>query len=392
MDTINISDQAAIIGVGQTEYTRGTQRTEIEQGLIAAIAACRDAEIDPASVDGIVMGWRDEPSNEDFINALGIKDLRYHSHVHIGGASPAAAVFRAAMAVATGIASRVLVVTGWNGYSSSARLSQLSDRPTVVNVPGKALRENLEAPLGLLAPMQWYSFHANRWIHEYNIDREAMATVAVTARAHANLNPNAYMRDRPMTRDDYFASPKLVEPFHKFDVSLETDGAAAVLVTSAASAAHTGRQPIYIAGGAEGHADSPDDLLSRPDLLDMGIGRAGPRAFEMAGVKPEDFDFAELYDCFSFIVLRQLEEMGFCERGESPEFVKDGRIGLGGALPVNTHGGLMSEAHVAGINHVVEAVRQLRGEAAGRQVPGAELGLVTGYGDFGDGSALVLRN
>lgn len=391
MDTINIRDKAAIIGVGHTEYTRGTENTEIEQSLAAAIAACTDAGVDPASIDGVVMGWRDEPTNEDFINALGIKDLKYHAHVHIGGASPAAAVFQAAMAVATGVASRVIVVTGWNAFSSPTRLSQVSDRPTVVNVPGKALRENLEAPLGLLAPMQWYSFHANRWIHDYDIDWDAMATVAVTARAHANLNPNAYMRDRPMTRDDYYNSQLLVEPFRKFDVSLETDGAAAVLVASAKPAGTT-RQPIYIAGGAEGHADSPDDLLNRPDLLDMGIGRAGPRAFEMAGVKPADFDFAELYDCFSFIVLRQLEEMGFCERGESPDFVKDGRIALGGALPVNTHGGLMSEAHVAGINHVVEAVRQLRGEAGERQVLGAELGLVTGYGDFGDGSALVLHN
>ncbi|UVI36424.1 thiolase C-terminal domain-containing protein [Brevibacterium spongiae] len=391
MDTISIKDKAAIIGVGHTEYTRGTHRTEIEQSLSAAIAACRDAEIDSASIDGVVMGWRDEPTNEDFINALGIRDLKYHAHVHIGGASPAAAVFNAALAVATGVASRVVVVTGWNAFSSPSRLSEVSDRPTVVNVPGKALRENLEAPLGLLAPMQWYSFHANRWIHDYNIDRDAMATVALTARAHAHLNPHAFMRDRPMTRDDYYASPLLVEPFRKFDVSLETDGAAAVVVSSASSA-NTSRRPIYIAGGAEGHADSPDDLLNRPDLLDMGIGRAAPRAFEMAGVEPKDFDFAELYDCFSFIVLRQLEEMGFCGRGESPDFVKDGHTALGGELPINTHGGLMSEAHVAGMNHVVEAVRQLRGEADERQVPGAELGLVTGYGDFGDGSALVLHN
>src|SRR5699024_2913277 len=153
--------------------------------------------------------------------------------------------------------------------------------------------------------------------------------------------------------------------------SLETDGAAAVIVSSTTSA-KSSRHPIYIAGGAEGHAESPDDLLSRPDLLDMGIGRAGPRALAMAGVKPDDFDFAQLYDCFSFIVLRQLEELGFCERGESPDFVKDGRISLGGELPINTHGGLMSEAHVAGMNHIVEAVRQLRGEADKRQVTGAE--------------------
>lgn len=377
---------ADIIGVGQTEYTRGTERSESQQIIHAAIDACKDAGVDTSDVDGIVMAWNDIPSNEDFINALGITDLRYHSHVHIGGASAAAAVGQAAAAVSCGMAENVLVTLGWNAYSGKHSFSSADQTDSAIYVPGKEIRQNLEMPLGIFAPMQWYSFHANRWIHEYNIDPNAMRTVSLTTRKHANLNPNAYFQSRKLTEEDYDNSKVLVKPFHLFDISLETDGAAAVLVSRKGNS----DKGVSILASTEGHADYPDDILGRRDILNMGITKAGPRALQIAGVTTDDIDFAELYDCFTFIVLRQLEEIGFCERGESPDFVADGRIGLGGTLPVNTHGGLLSEAHVAGMNHIVEAVRQLRGECGERQVQDAEVGLVTGYGDFGDGSALVL--
>lgn len=381
---------AQIIGVGETEYTRGTTVSERDQILKASLSACRDAGIEPAEVDGVVMAWKDSPTNEDFVNSFGIDDLRYHAHVHIGGASPAAAVLQAAMAVSMGVASKVLVATGWNAFSTPVRLSSgTQSGSNVSNAPGKEIRENIEHPLGLFAPMQWYSFHANRWFHEYKADPSGMETVALATRKHANLNPRAYMGNRTLTSEDYRGSSYLVEPFRLFDISLETDGAAAVVVSSARAESDNSRA-VTILSGAEGHADAPDDILGRPDVLNMGITKAGPRALDAAGVKPSDFDFAQIYDCFTFIVLRQLEEMGFCGRGESSDFVSNGRIELGGELPINTHGGLLSEAHVAGMNHIVEAVRQLRGEADRRQVKNAELGLVTGYGDFGDGSALVL--
>lgn len=382
--------KAQITGVGETPYTRGTDRSERDQILDASLEACRDAGIEPSAIDGVVMAWKDSPTNEDIVNSFGIKDLRYHSHVHIGGASPAAAVLQAAMAVTLGVASRVLVTTGWNAYSTPVRLSSGSQQSSnVSNMPGKEIRENIEYPLGLFAPMQWYSFHANRWFHEYGADPSGMETVALTTRRHANLNPKAYMGNRSLTSNDYQEAKYLVEPFRLFDISLETDGAAAVVVSAAKGDAEEPRG-VTVLSGAEGHADAPDDILGRPDVLNMGITKAGPRALEMAGVKPQEFDFAQIYDCFTFIVLRQFEELGFCARGEASDFVAGGRIELGGQLPVNTHGGLLSEAHVAGMNHIVESVRQLRGEAEGRQVEGAGLGLVTGYGDFGDGSILVL--
>ncbi len=393
MTTINITDRAYIAGVGETEYLRGTAKSERQLILEASTAACRDAGISPSEIDGIIVGWKDIPTNEDFIAALGIRDLKFHSHVHIGGASSTAAIVHAAGIVAAGLAERIVVATGHNFYSAVNRLSSMTQAPGGVgNIPGQEIRSNIEYPAGILAPMQWYGLHANRWFHETKADPMGMEIVALTMRQHAQLNAKAYMRGRPLTSEQYRASPVLVKPFRLFDVCLETDGAAAVLVVSAAEARRLGKRSIAIAGGAEGHPDSPDDIANRPDILDMGIRKAATRAFDMAGIRRDEIDFAEIYDCFTFIVLRQLEEMGFCKRGEAPDFVKGGRIALGGDLPINTHGGLMSQAHVVGMNHVAEAVIQLRGEAGAAQVAEAHIGLVTGYGDFGDGSIVILHN
>lgn len=381
-------DCAAIAGIGETEYTRGTDKSGLRLQLEASLAACRDAGIEGAAVDGLVMTSR-MGTNEDFVAALGIRDLKFHSHLKIGGASALAGVNLAAHAVASGLAERVLVIAGRNAYSSM-RLGATDNGPRTV-WPGDDIRNNLEYPYGMIAPMQWYSLHANRWFHETNASREGMATVALTTRRHAHLNAKAWFRDRPMSREDYDASPMLVTPFRLLDVCLETDGAAALLVTRADLAGGDHRT-VYMAAGAEGHPDSPDDLSNRPDILNMGIAKAAPRALARAGVSLGEFDFAEIYDCFTFIVLRQLEEIGFCARGEGPDFVAGGRIALGGALPINTHGGLLSQAHISGMNHVVEAVRQLRGEGGEAQVKDAHLGLVTGYGDFGDGAIAILHN
>jgi acetyl-CoA acetyltransferase len=210
-------------------------------------------------------------------------------------------------------------------------------------------------------------------------------------RKHAQLNPNALMRERPMTMEDYLAAPMIADPYRLFDCSLEADGAAAFVVTSAERARDLKSRPVYVMALAQGQPFPADDIATRDDVFHLGLTSATPKALAMAGIARGDVDFAEIYDPFTFQVIQQIEEMGFCKRGEGGGFVEGGRIELGGELPVNTHGGLLSEGHILGMNHFMEAVRQLRGEAGERQVENAEIGLVTGFGDFGDGSIVLLR-
>ena len=381
-----------IAGAAETEYVRGTEKSLERLYIEAALAACADASVEPSTIDGIIVpGTRGKA--EDLINGLGAKDVRWSCRSELGGAAPVAAIGLAMAAIRGGQAERIVISTARLGYSVS-RVGTGGD--TVLAelrrlLPSPLIRSELEQPNGLLTLLHAYSLHANLWMHDYGIDRKALATVAVTTRRHAQLNPRAYMRGRPMDYADYDASPVVCDPLRVLDCCLETDGAAAIVVTGHDSVRPSPRN-VRILAATEGHPDTPDDVVNRPDMKTMGITKAAPRAFEAGSVGPEDIDFAEIYDCFTYIVLRQLEEMGFCERGESPRFVAETGIGLDGGLPINTHGGLLSQAHTMGMNHVVEAVRQLRGEAGQAQLKRARIGLVTGYGDFADGSIAILSN
>lgn len=379
-----------MVGVGQSAFSRdrnGPACDELTLQLRAAVAAIEDAGLRNDQIDGI-LPVPNLGSAESFAANLGCSSLRFATTVQMGGASPVASLGIAAMALEAGLASYVLLPAGWNGFSGRRVTETLAT--DVSAIPGGAIARDYYFPHGFTAPPQWYSVIARRHMHEFGTTHEQLGAIAVTMRAHAQHNPHALMRGKPLTLEDYLASPMIADPYRLFDCCLETDAAAAVVVTTHERARDLPHLPIRILGAAAAQPYPADEILSREDLFRIGLTTAAPEAFERAGVLPREVDFAQIYDCFTFEVLQQLEEAGFCPRGEGGAYVEDGRIALGGELPVNTHGGLLSEAHVLGMSHIVEAVRQLRGGLGPRQVEDAEVGVVTGWGDFGDGSIAIL--
>lgn len=386
-----MSGTACIVGVGETNYCRkpGSGKSQLSLQLEACVKAVKDAGIAPSDVDGI-MPFPNLGKAEEFAANLGCQNLRFAATVNMGGASPVASLADAAAAVNSGSANYVLLPAGWNGYSGSRASQTVID--DVNSIPGGAIARDYYLPYGFTAPPQWYAVIARRHMYEFGTSAEQLGAIAVAMREHAQLNPRAVTYGKRITLDDYMDSPMLADPYRLLDCCLETDGAAAVVVTTEERARDLRAKPVHIAGAARGQPYPADEITNRDDIFTTGLSIAAPEAFGAAGVKPSEVDFAMIYDCFTFEVLQQLEEAGFCERGEGGDFIEDVQIGPGGDLPVNTHGGLLAEAHVLGMSHIVEAVRQLRGDAGERQIDDAELGVVTGWGDFGDGSIAVLTN
>lgn len=381
---MSLNNKAVVSGVGETTYQRDTDRSQLALTLEASLAAIADAGLEPKDIDGVIPYGAGGIVAEDFITNFGLPDLRYSATTPMGGASPVAALQTATMAVASGVASHVLVPLG-RGSISGGRITQRLAAMPQMHVVGE-----YEMPLGTNAPAQFYAHMARRHMETYGTTSDQFAEVAMTCRQNAQMNERAMMR-KPMTLEDHHASRMIADPLRLFDCCLESCGGAAVVVSAAERASDMKHRPVYIGGVAEGHPDSPSAITQRPELTRLGIAKAAPVAFEMAGVTHDDIDVAEVYDCFTYIVICQLEDMGFCKKGEGGDFVSNGRIALNGDLPINTHGGLLSEAHIAGMNHIVELVRQLRGDCGERQVKDAEVGLVTGFGDLGDGSIAVMH-
>jgi acetyl-CoA acetyltransferase len=389
----SLRDQAVIVGIGETAYTRGLAKPPLELVLDASLEALADAGLKPGQIDAILLpnGQDSGATAGDLCANLGIKDLRYTAaFAEMGGAFCVAAVEGAAMALASGVATHVLIP------HCSPLYSMIRARD-IFKASASALQsiaaiQNYYAPFGVAAPPQHYAWMAQRHMELYGTTHEQLGAVAVAMRKHAALHPNALLRDVPLTMDDYMESRWVSEPYGVADCCLESDGAAALVMTTAERARDLRQKPVFVMGAASGHPWPALDIPNRPDILSIGLDLAAPRAFAMAGVSPSDVDFAQIFDCFTGQTLMQLESCGFCARGESGPFVEGGRIELGGSLPVNTHGGLLAQAHNSAMNHLVEAVVQLRGQGGARQVVDAEIGVVTGYGGHGHGSIAILRN
>ena len=381
-----LRDKACLSGVGETAYLRGATKSAFELQIEASLKAISDAGLKPQQIDGVIPVGIVSGTADDFIDNFGITDLRFSAVVPHGGASPVMALQCAAAAVASGACNHVLITFGRN--ISAAAVHKAGAR--IHSMPQFHYVTEFEYPMGAIAPAQLYAPMARRHMELYGTTVAQFGEVAVACREHALLNGNAVMK-KPITLADHASSRMIADPFRLLDCSLESDGGAAVIVSSSEAAADLQHRRVFISGVAEGHPDSPGSITQRADMTSLGLAKAAPRAFAMAGVTPADIDVAEIYDCFTYAVIRQFEDMGFCKKGEGGPFVQGGRLRLAGALPTNTHGGLLSQAHVWGLNHVVELVRQLRGTAGRAQVAGAELGVVTGYGDMGDGALAILR-
>lgn len=383
---MSLRDKACVTGIGETAYMRGSTSTAFELQIESSLKAIEDAGLTPKDIDGVIPIGIVSGTADDFIENFGIPDLRFSALIPHGGASPVMAVQCAAAAVAAGACNHVLITFGRN--VTAAALTKAGAR--IHTMPQFHYVTEFEYPFGAIAPAQLYAPMARRHMELYGTKVEHFGEVAVACREHALLNDNAVMK-KPITLEDHRNSRMIADPFRLFDCSLESDGGAAIVISAAERAADMRHRRVYISGVAEGHPDSPGSITQRPDMTSLGIAKCAARAFRMAGVTHADIDVAEIYDCFTYAVIRQLEDLGFCAKGEGGPFVADGRLRPGGALPTNTHGGLLSQAHVWGLNHIVELVRQLRHDAGRAQVADAEVGLVTGYGDMGDGAVAILR-
>ncbi len=382
-----IRDKTAIVGIGTTEYVKNIGRPELQTALEAIGAALDDAGLTAKDVDAIFKietPGEDSASELDIARNLAVPNLRAWGGAGYGGGAACAPVALAATAVAGGMATVAVAFRARNRGSGGRPWAK-----TGMRVRGPAA---FGAPYGLVSPVQQIATLARRYMHEFGATSEQFARVAVTQRKHAGRNPRAFFRD-PITVDDVLSSRLIADPLHLLDCSLETDGACAVVVTSAERARDLKQPPAYISGVAQGMGPRHymmSGLVYKDDPFDLPPIYAARDVYAMAGLGPGDVDVALLYDVFSPMVLWQLEAYGFCKRGEAGAFVEERRIEWPeGDLPVNTHGGSLSEAYVHGFNHVLEGVRQVRG-ASTCQVAGASVALVAGAAVVPT-SALLLR-
>jgi acetyl-CoA acetyltransferase len=382
-----IRDKTAIVGIGTTEYVRKIGRPELQTALEAIRAALDDAGLTAKDVDAIfkIETPGEEPNSElEVARNLGVPNLRAWGGAGYGGGAACAPVVHAAMTVATGMADVAVAFRSRNRGSGGRPWARTGAR-----VPGV---QAFEIPYGLVGPVQQLAIVARRYMHDYGATSEQLARVAVVQRARAADNPRAYFRE-PITVEDVISSRMIADPLHLLDCSLETDGACAVIVTSAERARDLKQPPAYILGASQGMGPRHymmNGLLYKEDPFDFPTIYAARDVYAMAEIEPKDVDVALFYDVFSAMVLWQLEAFGFCEPGEAGAFVEEGRIDWPeGDLPVNTHGGSLSEAYVHGFNHVLEGVRQIRG-TADCQVKDASIALVAAAAVV-PSSALVLR-
>jgi acetyl-CoA acetyltransferase len=372
---MSISNKAAIVGLGCTEFSTNSGRSELQLAVEAVLAAVADAGLKPDDVDGLTTYTIDNNAEINVFEQIGGRDLKFFSRIDYGGGGACAPVQQAVMAVTSGIADVVVCYRAMNErseYRFGAGVPSTGRSSTTASVHFHNMH-------GLRTPAANLGMVMRRYMHQYGARSEDFGQIAVSARVHAATNPNARFFGKPITLDDYMASRMIADPMRLLDCCQESDGAVAVVVVSAERAKDLKQKPVFIRGAAQGvrdhtrvmHSYYRDDITraSEADLV-------AEQLYRQSGLTPQDIDGAILYDHFGPTVMLSLESYGFCGRGEAKDFIKNGNIEIGGLLPVNTNGGQVGEAYIHGMNGIAEAVRQIRGTAV-NQVVGASNVLVT---------------
>jgi acetyl-CoA acetyltransferase len=365
----------AIAGIGQTEFSKASGRSELQLAAEASLAAIRDAGLTPADIDGTVTFVQDTNDEMHLIRALGIPEIRWMARTPHGGAGSHATVGLAAAAVASGAAKNVLIYRAFN-----ERSGQRFGQPISGGYMDLAKARSLTFSFGLDTPAKFYSLWYQPYMERYGVTNEDLGHYVVTARAHAATNPAAWFYGRPITLEEHQSSRWIVEPILRlYDCCQESDGGVAIIVSSLERARDLRKPPVRIAAAAQSFLMGGEIMANyyRGDIATMPEAKSMREQLKsQSGIGPEDIDAAMIYENFSPVVLMQLEAHGFCGPGEAKDFIKSGQIKLSGKLPVNTNGGLLGEGYIHGMNNITEAVRQVRGEAA-NQVDGAERVLAT---------------
>ncbi|MGH3170220.1 MAG: lipid-transfer protein, partial [Trebonia sp.] len=364
-----LTKTAAIAGIGATEFSKNSGRSELRLAAEAVTSALADAGLAPADVDGLVTFTMDSNAEIAVARELGVGELRFFSQVGYGGGAACGTVHHAALAITAGAADVVVCYRALN-ERSGRRFGQVAAGATVVPTTS-GIDNGWHYPMGLSTPAATVAMAARRYMHVYDATSEDFGAVAVADRKHAAVNPRAWFFGKPITLEDHQESRPIVDPLRLLDCCQESDGAVAIVVTSLERARDLRQGPVVVRGSAQGSGADQYTMTSyyRDELTGLPeMGVVARELWRQAGAGPDDIRTAVLYDHFTPYVLMQLEELGFCPRGEARQFIAGGSIETGGRLPLNTHGGQLGEAYIHGMNGIAEAVRQVRGTSV-NQVP-----------------------
>jgi len=355
-----LKDEAAIVGIGQTEFSKNSGRSELQLASEAVKAALDDAGLTPGDVDGMTTFTLDTTDEIEVARAVGIGDLTFFNRIPHGGGAAVGVVQQAAMAVATGTAQVVVCYRALNGRSGARYSSGVGEGIVTADL----IHWSWYMPFGLMTPTSWVAMFTQRYMHEYGCTSLDLAEVAVSTRKHAVNNPQAFYYQQPLTIEEHQSSRYIAAPLHLYDCCQETDGGTACVITSPQRARDLKQPAALIRGAAQAAGADQESMTSfyRPNIACLPeMDLVAKQVYQQSGLGPNDVDAAIIYDAFTSIVLWQLESFGFCKRGEAKDFVKHGNLEVGGHLPTNTHGGQLSEAYIHGMNGVNEGVRLIRG-------------------------------